>query len=559
MKLLEKAKDKGFWAGVRESDCFKKYRDELLSLWEKHCTSPREVLTYSDFKLFWDTGDRKIYESKYFSRRLAISASALLSLIYPDEEKYLLRLMDEIYAVCDEYTWCLPAHQKVLDVNNNSKIDLFASETGFALSEICEMLGDRLDPLIKNRIDAELERRIFSPFLAVDDYGWWETGKTNWTAVCICSVAGAFMLRRPEAARELIPRFQKAMRSYLSGFEDDGICVEGCGYWGYGFGFFTVYADMLKRFTDGELDWFKDEKVRSIATFIQKMFLSENACVSFSDGGAALRYHLGLCHYLKSLYPDAVKVYSPEFSYNYDGCARFCLHLRAALWLDEKLYYSSDAESQSAEYYAENSQWFIKRTSAYGFAAKGGHNSEPHNHNDVGSFIFAKCGKQLLADLGSGVYTRQYFDKNTRYDILECSSRSHSLPMIDGKYQSFGRERAARDVKYEDGIFSLDLAPAYECEELTTLRRAFSFTENSVTLSDEFEYSGDGEIVERLVSLFEPKINEDTVTIEDATVEFDPNTCTPSISYEEREKGDRCYFIDFKLKSGVRRFECTLS
>ena len=43
-----------------------------------------------------------------------------------------------------------------------------------------------------------------------------------------------------------------------------------------------------------------------------------------------------------------------------------------------------------AEYYAPDAQWFIKRTPFYGFAVKGGCNNEHHNHNDVGSFIFAK-------------------------------------------------------------------------------------------------------------------------------------------------------------------------
>ena len=322
MEFLKKAKDKNFWAGVREKECFKKHREELLSIWEKHCTSPREALTYSDFKLYWTTGNRNIYEGKYFSRRLAISAASLLALIYPEEEKYINRLMDEIYVICDEYTWCVPAHQKVLDPNNNSKIDLFASETAFALSEILEMLGDRLDPLIKNRVDAEIERRIFSSFLAVDKYDWWEYGKTNWTAVCIGSIAGAFMLRRPEIAQELLPRFQKSMASYLSGFGDDGICLEGTNYWNYGFGFFVTYADMLKTFTEGELDWFKDKKVKSIASFIQKMAISENSSISFSDATSNLRYHLGLCHYLKSIYSDDISLCNIKYSYNYDSCGR---------------------------------------------------------------------------------------------------------------------------------------------------------------------------------------------------------------------------------------------
>ena len=95
-------------------------------------------------------------------------SSALLALIYPEEDKYLIKLMDAIYAICDEYTWCLPAHQGKLEPNNNTKIDLMAAETGFTLAEIYTLLNDRLEPLIKNRILAETERRIVIPFTSLD-------------------------------------------------------------------------------------------------------------------------------------------------------------------------------------------------------------------------------------------------------------------------------------------------------------------------------------------------------------------------------------------------------
>ena len=184
MSLLGKAMDTNFWREVREKDCYATYRAELLALWEKHCENgPITALRYQDFKRFWEDGNRGVYESTYFTRRLALDASALLSLIYPEEERYFIRLMDQIYAICDEYTWCLPAHQRVLEVNNNTKIDLFASETGFALAEIYTMLEDRLEPLIKNRILAEIDRRIFTPYRATEPYDWWETGTNNWTAV----------------------------------------------------------------------------------------------------------------------------------------------------------------------------------------------------------------------------------------------------------------------------------------------------------------------------------------------------------------------------------------
>ncbi len=557
MEFYSKLKDPNFIKKVREAECYKKFRDELFALWESHCTKPRETLRYSDFKLYWDTGNRSIYETAYFSRRLAISAASLLALFYPEEEKYLNHLMDEIYAICDEYTWCLPAHQKVLEVNNNSKLDLFACETGFALSEIYAILGDHLDPLIIDRIKVETERRIFTPFLAVPEYKWWEHGTNNWTAVCTGAVAGAFMIQRPDLAETLIDRWNESMEYYLSGFENDGICIEGCGYWHYGFGFFTVYADMLKTFTEGRIDWFKNEKVKKVASFIQKMFLSGNTCVSFADGGRHLNYHIGLCHYLKSLYPDDIVIYHPKHSYNYDGCGRYCIHLRSALWLNEEYYDSPADDNVSAEYYAEDSEWFVKRTGSYGFAAKGGNNNEHHNNNDVGCFIYAKKGKQIITDPGAGVYSRQYFDKNTRYSILECSSRSHSVPIVDGELQVFGKEYAAVGTKYENGIFSMDIAQAYNCDGLESILRSFSFTDDSVTLRDKFVYTGDGEIVERLVSLIKPEYENGILSIEDTVIEFDSSVCELELGEEIGER-NHCYFIDFKLKDGVREFCCTI-
>jgi len=557
MKLLKRAHDKEFWVEVREKECFTKYRRELFTLWEKHCTGEIPTLTYSDFKLYWETGDRGIYEAKYFSRRLALDASALLALIYPEEEKYIKKLMDVIYAICDEYTWCLPAHQKVLEVNNNSVVDLFASETGFALSEIYVMLEGRLEPLIRNRINAELDRRIISSYLSREPYAWWETSGSNWNAVCTGSVACTVMLMRPELFGSLKPRFDRAIEHYLSGFKDDGMCVEGCGYWHYGFGFFTVYADMVREFTHGGTDYFKREKVRTVSQFLQRMFLSGRASVSFADGGRTLSYHIGLLHYLKSEYPNDVTVFSPEYSYNYDSCGRFCLQLRALTWFCED-YYENYEEGNEFAFYAPDSQWFIRKTASYGFAAKGGHNDELHNHNDVGSFIFAKGGRQLLTDPGAGVYTRQYFSKE-RYGILECSSRGHSVPIIGGANQLYGKQYCASDVRYDGCTFSADISGAYACEGLRSLTRSFSFTDDEVTLCDRFDYSGEGVIVERIVTLYEPRLSgEGTVTVEDATISYDPAVCVARISSEARLMGGVCYFIDFELRCGVSEFVCRI-
>ena len=112
-------------------------------------------------------------------------------------------------------------------------------------------------------------------------------------------------------------------------------------------------------------------------------------------------------------------------------------------------------------------------------------------------------------------------------------------------------------TKFNDGIFSMDIAGAYNCDGLESILRSFSFTEDSVTLTDKFTYSGDGEIVERLVSLIKPTYENGVLSVEDTVIDFDPHVCDLELN---EEQGDRnhCYFMDFKLKNGVREFICTI-
>jgi hypothetical protein len=56
--------------------------------------------------------------------------------------------------------------------------------------------------------------------------------------------------------------------------------------------------------------------------------------------------------------------------------------------------------------------------SAAGFyvSAKGGHNDESHNHNDVGSFVVYLDGKPLLVDPGVETYNIKTFSPQ-RYEL----------------------------------------------------------------------------------------------------------------------------------------------
>jgi hypothetical protein len=210
------------------------------------------------------------------------------------------------------------------------------------------------------------------------------------------------------------------------------------------------------------------------------------------------------------------------------------------------------------EEYAQNAQWLTKRTARYGFAAKAGHNKEMHNHNDVGSFIFAKDGVQLLVDIGAGAYTRQYFS-NERYGIFEPSSRSHSVPIIDGLYQSVGEEYRSVDVKYEKGSFSMDIAGAYATDKLSSLKREFKLFDDRVELTDTYSFREVCPVVERIVFTEEPVIDGAVVKSEHTSLGFDSDKVEVTIGGEKGTAGNNWYyFADFKLKPGATEFKVVI-
>jgi hypothetical protein len=97
-------------------------------------------------------------------------------------------------------------------------------------------------------------------------------------------------------------------------------------------------------------------------------------------------------------------------------------------------------------------------------AAKGGHNAESHNHNDVGNFIVYADGYPALIDVGVETYTAKTFSSR-RYEIWTMQSAYHNLPTINGIMQKNGREYQAANVSYKVGkkraVFSLDISKAY--------------------------------------------------------------------------------------------------
>jgi hypothetical protein len=477
------------------------------------------ALPFSLYRLFDETGDRLAFEAPYFERRRRLVSLALAAWLWQTDE-YLRGLEDAMWAICDEYAWALPAHLSGSSLEarashaHRTTLDLFACETAFALAEIRSLLADALSPAVSERARRECEERVIAPFIARKSPLPWEEMRNNWCAVCAGSVGAAalYLIEDDERLSAVIERVLPSLDKFMESFPDDGACLEGIGYWTYGVGFFLSFSELLRESTDGIIDLSANGKFKRVAAFQSKAYLNDSLAVSFADGEPGERYRIGLTALLSRSFPGSrlpPKARAAGFVDDRNG--RFCLCLRDLVWGSRRGGDEEGARSEPTEkasWFSE-SQWLIRPARGLGraaFAAKGGHNGEPHNHNDIGSFQFVLGPLQLLADLGRGEYTRDYFG-DKRYDSFCASSFGHRLPIIDGAGQAAGEGRRGRDVvfieKGEEYALSMDIAAAYGLPGLASLIRRFEYDGGeTLSLSDEYFFEGRAApVIERFVTL----------------------------------------------------------
>ena len=334
--LFSSPEEKLAWINVVvESSGFQPMLKEIKAEANRLLDTPIKELSFSLFNIYYETGSRIEYEKAYFEKRRRLNTFAILTMLEPDVSEYKEQLQNTIWSICNEYTWCLPAHFSADSIKNEKEtIDLFAAETAFALSEILHLTKECLDPLIQQRISAEIKRRIIKPFLTQEPF-FWESATHNWAAVCAGSIGAAslYLVNDHEQQAEILERVLAALEAYLTGFYDDGTCLEGYGYWEYGFGFYVYFADLLKKRTNGKIDLFQSEKVHQIALFQQKIFLHKNNVANFSDALPAMNINLGLSHYLSEIYPDfelpEIELRAP---FTADHCSRWAPVFRQLYW-----------------------------------------------------------------------------------------------------------------------------------------------------------------------------------------------------------------------------------
>lgn len=513
-----------------KSEIAKPYIDEIIDFADKAITEDSTAFKMSDFMLYYETGNRSVFQNHYFGRRKKCS-NIMFAYWLTQDEKYLKPLVDYISYICDEFTWCLPAHCELseeLSKNVIEKVDLFQAETAVLFAEIVMCVGDKLPEYILDRMRYEINRRILPTIQKSENETkyWWETCKMNWATVCGAGcVMAALYFGTEQEAEYCVNRFTGCLDSYLEGIGDDGCCKEGMGYWSYGMDYFVIMAQAVKIYTDGEIDYFKNPKMKALVAFPERIRMSDSKVAAFSDSDDAFYFKIGLMSFLKSVYSD---MSLPVLKYgtrrgNVDSVSEL-------LWFDEN--YQSDKLPCETNYLSD-SEWYISRREKFSFAAKGGNNDEPHNHNDIGSFMISIGNETFISDLGSGEYVRQTFDPKTRYTFVQNSSRGHSVPIINGEYQQAGERFRSKNAKVSDTGFELNLECAYNPGIIEGINRQFTIDDNKVIMTDTFDFSPKTEsVTERFVSKIKPEICDGYIDFGVARIVYDKERYVPSVSIE---------------------------
>lgn len=142
------------------------------------------VLLATDYMGYSRTGVREPFAVLERDRRIRLM-NLVLSECCEGTCRFLDAIIDVIWAICEESSWVLPAHNRGKGVLGRDidplpdvtrpDVDLRVAETGGLLATVRYLLRQPLDaltPLITERVEHEVQHRFLTPYLERNDFRW---------------------------------------------------------------------------------------------------------------------------------------------------------------------------------------------------------------------------------------------------------------------------------------------------------------------------------------------------------------------------------------------------
>ncbi|MCL4509203.1 MAG: heparinase II/III-family protein [Chloroflexi bacterium] len=518
-----KVADRVAWAGLPQD-----LQAELVQGGERHLGNLWPELPATLFLDFKRNGNRSRYEARHFARRQVLRHLVLAECV-EGRGRFLDDIVNGVWALCEESFWGVPAHNYSdrepwrgsrgaggigLPDTAFPNVDLFAAETAALLGWTLYLLSDEIGselPVVVDRVLREEQVRILQPYRTLDSWRW--LGKNgrrpnNWNPWIHSNILAVNLLLESDAEvrRATVLRIIEGLDFFLNGYHDDGGCDEGPSYWGRAGGSLYDCLELLRSATAGRLNAFTLPLVQQIGRYPYRVHISGDWYVNFADAPARVYLDGGILYRYGKAIDDPLLEAHGAFTWQQSLVTRQGPGRESIGRMLNNIFFPAPVTPPAqpplvGEAWQDGVQVLTVREhpgSSQGLyvAAKGGHNGESHNHNDVGNFVVAVDGEPVLIDVGVETYTRFTFGPE-RYTIWTMRSLYHNLPHVDGIEQSPGEEFCARDVTAQIGVdggnITLDLARAYppsagieQWHRSVGLKRSGG---GSVELEDSFELS----------------------------------------------------------------------
>ncbi len=530
---------------------FDKTRGEyIVSKAEEYLEVDMPLITLADYREKFLTGVRSKFYNKYGPRR-DIAFYCTLAEVYERRGRFIEKIADAVWAMLEETSWCLPAHQgrslthpeyqlpEAQNTETLASLDLQTSQTAATLATVRHFLKDELDaisPSICKRIDREIYLRAVRPLIA-GLYSWaGENSRdsvSNWCTNITSNVlyAGALTVEDMETREALLNKAMHNFDNFTASYPEDGTCAEGPAYWGAAPGNLFDGLEIIEDMTGGKIKVYDEQIIRNMGSFCVNMNIHEDWYVCFADCGSKI-HHSGdvVERYGRKCKSPALEAFGHKNAY---GAAESYYFYGMAYRTVKNCFTPLVTEKTTTK--ADKSVWMeghkiavfreSEDTSKGLFlATKGGTNSEPGNHNDIGCLVIYSNGNPVIVDPSIGSYDNEYFGR-TRYDRWYTNAAYHSCPTFDGIDQLPGRNGiryASSDevCDVEKRCVSMNIAGAYPEEAgILLLKRTSMLEDGRITITDEVKLDRERVIDFHLTSHAEPKpLGEGRVELADGRV-----------------------------------------
>ncbi|MFT6807101.1 MAG: hypothetical protein ACJA01_000319 [Saprospiraceae bacterium] len=474
-------KSRDFWEALPSS-----IRDEYIENAENSLDYDWPVVKATDYLEIIRSGERN--QAKYSACR-----SALMNLVMGElaegEGRFLDQIINGVWYYSEQTWWGWSAHlpdpDGLPDINKPS-IDLGVGEIANILSWTWYLFKDEFDevhPYISKRLKDEIMYKAITPYYQRTDF-WWmglDGGRSvnNWNPWTNHNMLTAILIIEDDQAQKIegVKKVIKSVDVFLNQYPEDGGCDEGPSYWGRAGASLYQNLDLLKLSTQGKFDVYDNQLVKNMGSFIYKAYIDHPYFINFADADATTGSRPQIIYsYGKDIKDPIMQNFGAFMANKQDWGVKapggkIDEQLMQLMLIDEiknapsknaliKDFWLPDTEVAGARDLEGSSKGFF-------FAAKGGHNAESHNHNDLGTCVLYYDGKPALIDIGREEYTAKTFS-GRRYEIWTMQSGYHNLPTINGVDQMQGREYVAQNSNFSadsnKAVFSTDISGAYPKE-----------------------------------------------------------------------------------------------